>query len=862
MRIKHLARPLSRLFGAPAGDSPAAPDAAAAPDPMPPERLLAAALDGGEETVRVAAIGHLEDIDTLRVLAGLSPATASPVPATLAHAAQERLAQLLDAGSLEFETLRAPPVSLSALLAVAGYSSDPERLPRALASIDEAERRTLILEGPSSRIRQLAAQSVTDPLELRHLLKQLHGKDKNVYKIIREKCDAFNEAEQAIEKARGEAIRACESLERHAHRIYETIYEPTFRHFLARWQELEPHAAAQLRERAAIAITRCQEIIAEHQARIAQQAAEVDARAALEAERSERVRLAALESARALEEAERSAAETAARREAEEAARAAAAAAEAAVLREVNALIGKAQAALHEGATGRASGLRRALEEKLPALPSVPLPVSRQLQKLDTSLEELKAWKEHAAAPKRAELIQDMQALIGSALEPQALADRIRQLQDDWKIVSKGVLSDSEADWQRFHQAAEQAYQPCREHFEAQAKLRQANAEKRKAILERLRAFEAAQSGDHAEWRAFITVLREAPQEWRRHFPVERAAARELQKEFDAAIGRLQGRLDAWHASNAEAKRSLIQRAAGLVDLADGHEATEAVKRLQTQWKELGAGPPRQDRGLWDEFHGHCDAVFQKRHQAHADHTASLQSSKARALALCEEAERLAGKSGIDLLEGPTKIAEWRAAFEAIGELPRTDERALRGRFERAIERVKAAISAQKVRDKERSLEDLLEAAQRIHAYGRALAQAAPLAECEALKQSAETFVAAIPHWPKGRTEALAEAWSTATTASSIDAAREAALRMVCIRSEILSELPTPAEDQEARRNYQMRRLVERMGQGRDGADDSVESLALEWTRGNADSVEVYQSLFERFKSSLPFSRRAAVSGR
>ncbi len=293
------------------------------------------------------------------------------------------------------------------------------------------------------------------------------------------------------------------------------------------------------------------------------------------------------------------------------------------------------------------------------------------------------------------------------------------------------------------------------------------------------------------------------------------------------------------------------------------------MKRLQTQWKELGAAPPEQDRRLWEEFHGHCDAVFQKRHQAHVDHTASLQSNKARAVALCEEAERLAGASGIDLQQAPAKMTEWREAFEAIGELPRTDERALRGRFERAIERVKASMSAQKVRDKERSLEDLLEAASRIHAYGRALSQAAPPAEHEALKQAAETFIAAIPHWPKGRAEALAAAWSTAAAASSLGEAHEKALRMVCIRSEILADLPTPAEDQELRRAYQMQRLVERMGRGHEGTEDSVESLALEWTRGNAASGDVYQSLLARFRGSLPFSRsdrsarqRSDVSGR
>jgi Domain of Unknown Function (DUF349) len=857
MRFKQLARPLSRLLGTASENPPAAPDPIAASDSAPPERLVAAARDGGDEALRAAAIGKLTDGASLRTLAGLCAGTASGVPASLERAAQERLAQLVDAGTLEFETLRAPPVNVAALLAVAGYSSDPEKLPRALASIDAADRRALILGGPSSRIRQLAAQSVSDPLELRQLLKQLHGKDKNVYKIIREKCDALNAEERTAETARSDAIRACESLERHAHRIYEAVYEPTLRHFRTRWQALEVYAAPEVRERAARAIERCAGIVAEHHQRLAREAAEAAAQAARDAERAQALRVAELEAARRREESERDAAETAARCEAEETARAAQAAAEAAAAREIDALIGKAHAALHEGATGRASGLRRALEEKLAALPAVPPHVSRQVGKIDTSLGELKAWKEHAVAPKRAELIQEMESLIGAAQEPQALAERIRQLQEDWKTVSKGVLSDSDTDWQRFHQAAERAYQPCREHFEVQAKLRQANAERRRAILERLRAFEAAQSGDAADWRAFATVLREAPLEWRRHFPVERAAGRELQREFDAAIGRLHGRLKAWHAANAEAKRSLIRRAEGLVALEDGREATETVKRLQAQWKEVGATAPGQDRALWEEFRGHCDAVFQKRQQAHVDYTAGLQTNKARAVALCEEAEQLAARSGAELRDGAAKMAEWRAAFEAVGELPRAEERGLKARFERALERVKTSISEQRTRDKERSLEDLLEAASRIHAYGRATAQAAPAAERDGLKESAEACIAGVSQWPKGGTEAIADAWARAEAPETLDAAAEKALRMLCIRSEILANVPTPAEDQELRRAYQMHRLVERMGRGSDAADDSVEGLVLEWTRGGCAAENAYQSLLRRFRGSL-----RSVSGR
>jgi hypothetical protein len=850
MQFKHFPRPLSRLLGTSPGD-PSGSDPIGALDSAQSQQLVTVALEGGDDTLRAAAIGKLTDGESLRTLAALRVGTPSGLPASLERAAQERLAQLVDAGTLDFETLQAPPVSVAALLAVASYSGDPERLPRSLATIDEAERSALVFGASSSRIRQLAAQSISDPAELRQLLRQGHGKDKNVYRIIREKCDALNAEQHSVEKARSDAVRACESLERQAHRIYEPVYEPTLRHFHTRWQALEAHAPSDLRERAARAIERCEQIVAEHRMRVGQQADEAAAREARDAERAEAVRLAEQESARLREDAEREAQEATARREADEAARAAQASRDAAATREVHALIGKAQAALREGATGRASGLRRALDEKLAALPAVPPPISRQVHKLDSSLGELKAWKEHAAAPKRAELIQEMESLIGATEGPQALADRIRQLQEDWKIISKGVLSDSDADWQRFHQAAERAYQPCREYFEGLAKMRQANAAKRRTILERLRAFEAAQTGEAADWRAFATVLREAPLEWRRHSAVERSAARELQNEFDAAIGRLQARLAAWHAGNAEQKRALILRAEGLVALEDGREAADTVKRLQAQWKEIGAAAPDQEQVLWKEFRGHCDAVFQKRHQAHVDLTAGLQSNKAQAVALCEEAEQLAARSGSELRDGTAKIAAWRAAFEAIGELPRAEERGLKSRFERALDRVKASMSQQRARDRERSVDDLLEAAGRIHAYARAAAQGASAeAEGAELKAAAETFIAGIAQWPKGGAEAIAAAWAQATAAAPPDAAHEKALRLLCIRRELLKELPTPPEDQPLRREYQMQRLVERMGKGSDRPDDTVESLALEWTRSKCVPEQIYQGLLGRFRAN------------
>ena len=605
------------------------------------------------------------------------------------------------------------------------------------------------------------------------------------------------------------------------------------------------------------AIERCRQVIDAHARQLAEHAAETARRAALEAAR-EAAAAHAAEEARRREEAAAlaaasSAAEAAALRAAEDKARAEKLAAEALALRQLGALIGKAHGALRDGHTAQAAGLRRAIEEKLQTAPAAPTYLTAQLQQLDVKLDELKGWKEHAVAPKRAELIAEMEALIGAPEEPKALADRIKQLQEEWKTISKGIVSDSEEDWQRFHQASLAAYQPCREYFEAQAALRQEHLESRRGVLERLRAFEAAQSGEHPDWRMVAVVLREARQEWRRYFPVDRAAGLLVQEEFDASLGRLQARLDAWHAQNKADKKSLIERARQLLAKEDSREAVDGVKRLQVLWKEVGAAPRDQEQPLWEEFREQCDAIFQKRQQAYVEYAAGLEAGKAQAEALCEEAERAAMLSGAALLEGVGKIPQWRAAFEALGEMPRANQRALHDRFERALNLAQANLSRQRARDKERSFTDLFEAARRIHAYGWSVAQDTAPSDREALKQAAETFIAGVRQWPKGSPQALQEAWVKADAAAGLDAAvHEDALRTLCIRGEILADLPTPPEDQALRRDYQVQRLVQRMGQRSDVAADEADTLALEWARVGPVSPGQHEALLGRFLRCRP----------
>jgi exonuclease SbcC len=272
-----------------------------------------------------------------------------------------------------------------------------------------------------------------------------------------------------------------------------------------------------------------------------------------------------------------------------------------------------------------------------------------------------------------------------------------------------------------------------------------------------------------------MQVLHEAPREWRSHSPVDAEASRPAEIEFQQSMVRLRKLISDWHERNEADKKALIAQAQQLATTDDTARAVDGAKRLQVQWKETGPVSRDRARALWDEFRGLCDLVFEHRAEAQALHAAELQAAKARAIALREKAER-------DL------------------------------------------------RDADAAESNLLEAGRRIRAYQTAVLRDVAAAEREALKNAAEEFIAGVRRWPGGGLQALQLALSQADSASGPDEeAREQALRVLCIRCEILSSTPTPAEDQELRREHQLRLLVATMGQASRPDDQDWDALFAEW---------------------------------
>jgi hypothetical protein len=729
---------------------------------------------------------------------------------------------------------------------VARAQEEDASLSQALEAGDMAAVGRWVLEGHSTRIRQRAAEAITDPEQLRELIRATRGgNDKSVYRILTTKRDELLAAERREQEIRTAIDEAAADLARHAGRPVDAMYAGMLERHEARWRAVEANASDELKREVAGHVERAREAIERHREAVeaekerqrAAALAAVEARQLREAE-AEAAAAEAAERARVLE-AERAAAREVerARREAEDAA-----------VGDLVGLLRQAQSAVDHGGTARAARLRDAIKAKLPEAPPLPPWFAAKLEQVDARIQELQDWKTFTVVPKRAELLQQMQSLVDAELSPEERAQWIRRLRDEWRTLGRGGGEEPTPEWQAFEDAAERAYEPCREHFARQAEQRKQNQAKREALLERLTAFAAAQDADQPNWRAMQQAVVESRREWREYAPVDQSVVKSLQERFHTIVGDLQKRLDAEYARNIEAKRALIERTAKLVEIEDTRQATEEAKHLQNEWRTVGVVPRHKDNALWEEFRKHCDAVFNRSARAFEARGHALDANQGRAQALADELGQLADLEDAAIAEAVKKADAICAEFDAL-ELPRASARDLRQRFSRAADKFGAAVRRHRDAAAQRGWTDVFAAAVHVRAYAIAATNDQPPEDCEALKTAATTAVAALEHAPKAARTALEQqlARIEAGKVETDPAANEAALRLLCIRAELLASIESPAEDQQLRSDYQMQRLVASMGRGERPTPTDLDGLAIEWLAAGPVDEAVHDALFARF---------------
>ncbi|MBN4055597.1 DUF349 domain-containing protein, partial [bacterium AH-315-K03] len=516
--------------------------------------------------------------------------------------------------------------------------------------------------------------------------------------------------------------------------------------------------------------------------------------------------------------------------------------------RQIGGLIRKANEFIECGQVRHATGVRRSIEQKLENLEVIPESLSGQLEQLNEKLEKLQDWRSYAVKPKMETLVQQMQALVGSDLNPDVLVEKIKSLQEQWKSLSKGGGGQYQELWDSFHELAQIAYEPCKEHFQKKADIRQNNLEKRKKLLIQLAEFFNSYHWETADWKMVEEMVRLARQEWRSYVPIERSENKKVQVEFEKQLSSIHQYLDAEYKKNTLRKKQLIDQARLLVDRENVRSSVEDVKKLQIKWKAIGVIPRKTDQSLWQEFRVFCDRVFEQRQLQSSEFKVKLNASKTQAEALCVEVETLGALNGKELLNACAELERLQLVFQALGALPKSSANAIKSKFSQAVERFEMKLIQAQKGTAEKIWMDLLKASGTVGAYELAVVKQENI---EHAKQLALDVIGLIEQWPKNGKDVIEKKFAKVGDRRTVDfEANEAALRLLCIRMEVLAGVETPKSDHAIRMDYQVKRLQQTLGQKTLPEESDLTDLIYQWVAVPPVSSVVYDNLLKRFSRS------------
>ncbi len=534
----------------------------------------------------------------------------------------------------------------------------------------------------------------------------------------------------------------------------------------------------------------------------------------------------------------------------------------------VREVLGRLEAEVAQGhgkaSTGAANALRQALKEHGRHIDSQ---LDRQAHAALAAAGELEGWQRWRADQLREELVGKAEALLkrpeGQALGGRKMQESLRELRELWKQTDQGGVPNHGL-WKRFDEACNQAYKVVEAWLE---KVRAESAEhraKRLALIEELKTWAAAHAtASSADLKAINRDLHQFAERWREAGHLSEKAFAEMQPQWKAAMQAAAAPLEAAQKLSLQSRQAMIDEATALG--AAPVLRIDAVKALQQRWQAEAHAVPldrRQEQKLWDAFRKPIDEAFARksasREQASAamsEHDkAVLQASQALDAANASgdaQAIRAAMSALEAVLKGaaqapavPAPAAQEQAASGEVAPAAtpaqaRKPVVAVRGDDRPGMKRSEPAAPAGRARPGERRdapRRDERRPEREGREFGREregprLGDAAFRAQRDALehaqavlkKLAVQAHGEALTHlltaWEQrdasrlptaaeigGRvTPAVRSLWIQALAAAPTASADDTLLRL-----EIAAEVPTPAEQLDARRALQLQLLTRR----------------------------------------------------
>lgn len=326
------------------------------------------------------------------------------------------------------------------------------------------------------------------------------------------------------------------------------------------------------------------------------------------------------------------------------------------------------------------------------------------------AVREAEDWERFARLSRAEELIAEV-GRLGEEQDLSQVAGAVKRAHQRWKALGALPREKGQDAWLRFKTACDLQFERCRPWFAEQDAGRQANLDRKLALLGELEQLTAqgtvglvGSPADLAARKAVAERVKAIQSEWKQLGPVPRARDEEVwhryRKLCDGFYGLRRAEFDSRHqeqVANYNRKLALCVAAEELATDAEAgqqdagrarppQELLRNVKGLQEDWKAIGHVPREQADAIWARWRTACDRIYATLKGHFAELDAQRQASLERKLALVAELEELGRHENPHWFK--EQVREAQQQWRELGHVPRDRMEEVNERFRVACERI------------------------------------------------------------------------------------------------------------------------------------------------------------------------------
>ncbi|SFB08339.1 DUF349 domain-containing protein [Algoriphagus aquimarinus] len=285
--------------------------------------------------------------------------------------------------------------------------------------------------------------------------------------------------------------------------------------------------------------------------------------------------------------------------------------------------------------------------------------------------------------------------LVGKAValkDVKDLKDAIKALNDlheEFKHIGPVPRDEQEALWQKFKGASDAVYDRRKDFYEGQKEVFKVNQDQKEALIEALKPFADFKADRIRDWNIKTKEILEIQKNWEKIGPVPRESGKDVNKAFWAAFKQFfHGKnlffkeLDEIRATNQAKAEDLITKAEELKDNKDWQNTSNALVKLQQEWKKLGPTPEKSRDSLYKRFKLACDTFFDNRRDSNKQENAEFEENLVSKQEICKKLTEAAANENVSEEE----LSKFVSEFNDLGFVPRKSMKEIQAQFKTAVD--------------------------------------------------------------------------------------------------------------------------------------------------------------------------------